>query len=238
MDTNMGSNGLKGFFPLNGQALVPQSTRFFEHVNSISAPTSETTFASRGYILHLTMYGVSLMGELNELRRQYKNNKFKVFYFSKGLANIQLFIEFLFEILHEKDEPLIALIELVKAGLKLREYHQLLTKEKGIHSYLELESYRELTLLNEIKQNHIQLMRQKRRVEKLHNFQLNQQYEQIRMAQNQKLMQEYDERYRQVVEEGLGLPDPKPGPARQLDAPQDGDHAQARQGASPSQLDL
>jgi len=177
MDTNMGSNGLKGFFPLNGQALVPQSTRFFEHVNSISSPTSETTFASRGYILHLTMYGVSLMGELNELRRQYKNNKFKVFYFSKGLANIQLFIEFLFEILHEKDEPLIALIELVKAGLKLREYHQLLTKEKGIHSYLELESYRELTLLNEIKQNHIQLMRQKRRVEKLHNFQLNQQYE-------------------------------------------------------------
>lgn len=69
------------------------------------------------------MYGISLMGELNELRRQYRNNKFKVFYFSKSLANIQLFIEFLFEILHEKDEPLIALIELIKAGLKLREYH-------------------------------------------------------------------------------------------------------------------
>ena len=63
------------------------------------------------------------MGELNELRRQYKNNKFKVFYFSKGLSNIQLFVEFLFEILHEKDEPLIAMIELLKAGLKLREYY-------------------------------------------------------------------------------------------------------------------
>jgi hypothetical protein len=46
-----------------------------------------------------------------------------VFYFSKGLSNIQLFVEFLFEILHEKDEPLIAMIELVKAGLKLREYY-------------------------------------------------------------------------------------------------------------------
>ena len=104
--------------------LLSQKTRLHEQVNTISpASTSETGLASRGYILHLTMYGISLMGELNELRRQYRNNKFKVFYFSKSLANIQLFIEFLFEILHEKGEPLIAIIELVKAGLKLREYH-------------------------------------------------------------------------------------------------------------------
>ena len=94
------------------------------------------------------------MGELNELRRQYKNNKFKVFYWSKGLNNIQLFIEFLFEILHEKNEPLISVIELFKAVLKLREYYQLIKKE-NVHSYLELESYRELTLLKEIKENHI-----------------------------------------------------------------------------------
>jgi hypothetical protein len=100
------------------------------------------------------MYGLSLMGELNELRRQYRNNKFKVFYFSKGLNNIQLFIEFLFEILHEKNEPLISVIELFKACLKLREYYQLIKKE-NVHSYLELESYRELTLLKEIKENHI-----------------------------------------------------------------------------------
>ena len=69
------------------------------------------------------MYGYSIITELIDLRKQYKNNKFKVFYFSKGLNNIQLFVEFLFEILHEKDEPLIALIEAVKAGLKLREYY-------------------------------------------------------------------------------------------------------------------
>ena len=94
------------------------------------------------------------MNELNDLRKQYRNNKFKVFYFSKGLNNIQLFVEFLFEILHEKDEPLIAVIELVKASLKLREYFLLINKEK-VHSYLELESYKELTLLKEIKVNHI-----------------------------------------------------------------------------------
>ena len=29
-----------------------------------------------------------ILNELNDLRKQYKNNKFKVFYFSKGLNNI------------------------------------------------------------------------------------------------------------------------------------------------------
>lgn len=111
---------------------------------------ADNSLASKGYILHLIMYGLSLMGELNELRRQYRNNNFKVFYFSKGLSNIELFIEFLFEILHERGEPIIALVELIKAGLRLREYHQLITREKSIHSYLELDSYRELTILKEI----------------------------------------------------------------------------------------
>ena len=33
------------------------------------------------------------------------------------------FIEFLFEIIREKDEPVVAVIELVKAALKISEYH-------------------------------------------------------------------------------------------------------------------
>ena len=103
---------------------------------------------------------------LKTFPKQYKNNKFKVFYFSKGLNNIQLFVEFLFEILHEKDEPLIVFVEAVKAGLKLREYYQLIHKEK-VSSYLELESYKELTLLKEIKEGHIELMRTKRRMQKM-----------------------------------------------------------------------
>ena len=78
-------------------------------------------------------------------------------------------MEFLFEILHEKDEPLISIIELFKASLKLREYY-LLMKKENVQSYLELESYKELTLLKEIKVNHIQLMRSKRRICKLKGF--------------------------------------------------------------------
>jgi len=125
----------------------------FEHgVNSILVPgAQESSLASKGYILHLFMHGLSLMNELNELRRQYRNNKYKVFYFSKGLNNIQLFVEFLFEILHEKDEPLLTVIEVVKAGLKLRELWQLVNKEK-VNSYIELESYRELTIMKDIYQ--------------------------------------------------------------------------------------
>ena len=64
-----------------------------------------------------------MMGELNDLRKQYKNNKLKVFYLSKGLNNIQLFVEFLFEILHEKDEPIVSVVEFMKAMLKLKEYY-------------------------------------------------------------------------------------------------------------------
>ena len=40
-----------------------------------------------------------------------------------------------------------------------------MTKETGISAYLELESYREMVLLREIKENHIELMRSKKRVE-------------------------------------------------------------------------
>lgn len=61
---------------------------------------------------------------------------------------------------------MIVFVEAVKAGLKLREYYQLIHKEK-VSSYLELESYKELTLLKEIKEGHIELMRTKRRMQKL-----------------------------------------------------------------------
>lgn len=82
-----------------------------------------------------------------------------------------MFIEFLFEILHEKDEPLICMVELVKAALKLREYYQLIHRER-VNSYLELDSYRELTLLKEIKENHIKMMRTKKRIERIKGFQV------------------------------------------------------------------
>ena len=146
------------------------------------------------------------MNELNELRRQYRNNKYKVFYFSKGLNNIQLFVEFLFEILHEKDEPLMACIEVVKAGLKLRELWQLVSKEK-VNSYIELESYRELTIMKDIYQTQIKLMRTKRRVKKLELFHANRDYKQLKnnTSEFHEIEAQYDLQYQRVVLEGLGI---------------------------------
>lgn len=132
--------------------------------------------STQGIRLHILIYGIQLFTELREMRRQYKNNKLKVFYLSKGIQHFELFFEFLYEILHEKDEPIALFFEVIKSGLKLNEFYQLMTKEKGLHTYLELESYREFIICNEIKQENILLMRTKRRVEKLHNLQLNQQY--------------------------------------------------------------
>ena len=52
------------------QAFGPNRTRLLEsQINSISTPQTDGGLASKGYIVHLAMYGASLMGELNELRR-------------------------------------------------------------------------------------------------------------------------------------------------------------------------
>jgi len=63
-----------------------------------------------------------------------------VFYFSKALSNIQLFIEFFFEVLNERAEPLILLIEGVKSLLKFREYRLLVGQER-INTYIDMEAY-------------------------------------------------------------------------------------------------
>lgn len=59
-------------------------------------------------------------------------------YTSKALTNIQLFIEFIFESMRERSEPLVALFELTKLIFKLKEYSSLLYQEK-INMYIELE---------------------------------------------------------------------------------------------------
>jgi len=59
------------------------------------------------------------------------------------MAQIQIFVEFLFEMLGEKSEPLILGIELIKCAMKLNEYTKLVKNEK-IKTYLELDDYRGL----------------------------------------------------------------------------------------------
>ena len=77
------------------------------------------------------------------------------------MSNIELFVEFFFEILNEKCEPIIALFEALKAYLGLREYHSLIEKE-NINVFININAYKEYKLLQEIKENHVQLVRSKK----------------------------------------------------------------------------
>lgn len=71
--------------------------------------------------------------------------------------------------MNENVDPLLFLIETVKAGLKLKEYDSLIRKEK-INVYIDLEAYKEIKKLKEIKENHFFLLRSKRRMPKLKQF--------------------------------------------------------------------
>ncbi len=120
-------------------------------------------------MMHSLIYGLNVYQELNSLRQQYRENKYSVFYFSKALSNIQLFVEFFFEIMHERAEPLIVAIELAKSVLKFREYRLLVGQEK-INTYIEMEAYQELKKMKEIKDAHFTLVRTKKKLPKIKQF--------------------------------------------------------------------
>ena len=52
-------------------------------------------------------------------------------------------MEFFFEILNERDEPLVLAFESVKALLRLQEYRRLVSEEK-IHTFVEFEVYKNI----------------------------------------------------------------------------------------------
>ena len=117
-------------------------------------------------------------------------------------------MEFVFEILHEQNEPLVSAIELLKAGLRLHEYYQLIVKE-GVNSYLELASYNELTQTREIKHDQIEHMRQKKLLQKMSTFKPNERLMMLESGSDQE--EELDS---SLLE--LGLTDPlNPKPAIQ-----------------------
>ena len=113
------------------------------------------------------------------MRQHYLNNKYDVFYFSKGLSNIEYFIEFFFEILNEKVEPVILFLEGIKVLLRLREYMQLL-KSEHVNSYIDIDAYQEMKKLKEIKENHFFLVRSKKRLPKIKNFKFSTKLQELR----------------------------------------------------------
>ena len=118
------------------------------------------------------------------MKQSYYDNKYEVFYFSKGLTHLELFAEFFFEIMNENCDPLLAFVELIKTGLKLKEYHGLLKKE-NVNVYVDMDTYREIKRLKEIKENHFYLTRSKRKMPKLKQFKFSERLKQLQLSQSQ-----------------------------------------------------
>ena len=95
---------------------------------------------TRELVMHCLMYGTSLYSELNEYRHYRANNTHKVAYSSGALSQVQLFLEFLFEVINERDEPLVFAFEVAKAVLRLREYRSLVKHER-INTLIDMECY-------------------------------------------------------------------------------------------------
>lgn len=109
------------------------------------------------------MYGTSLYSELSEFRNQNADNSQKVAYYSGALSQIQLFMEFLFEVLHERGEPLVFAFEAVKSVLKLREYRRLVKYER-VNVFIDMEQYKLLKQAQEYEEGMCKLIRTQKQV--------------------------------------------------------------------------
>jgi len=74
-------------------------------------------------------------------------------------------MEFLFEVINERGEPLVFAFEVVKAGLRLREYRSLVRHER-INTLIDMEMYTQLKLAQEHEDKLCSLIRSQKTVEK------------------------------------------------------------------------
>jgi len=67
-------------------------------------------------------------------------------------------MEFLFEVLHERGEPLVFAFEAVKSVLKLREYRRLVKYER-VNVFIDMEQYKLLKQAQEYEEGMCKLIR-------------------------------------------------------------------------------
>ena len=88
--------------------------------------------------MHCLMYGTSLYSEMRDYMHYRSSNTHRVSYSSGAFSQVQLFMEFLFEVINERDEPLVFGFEAIKFFLRLREYRALVCHEK-INVLIDME---------------------------------------------------------------------------------------------------
>ena len=121
--------------------------------------------------LHLGLFAVSLIGEVNTIRKQYLSGDKKLIYLSNTLSQVEMLWELTFAHLNETVEPLIYFFEGVKALLRLKEYIGLITKEK-IGCYISKELYEVHKKEEEKQKSMVMLPRSKKMLPKPDNFPL------------------------------------------------------------------
>ena len=134
------------------QSKVRSSKTYYEVSKQKATPGPD----KKTVLLHGSMYLLSLLGEIFQLRNQYNENKYPVFYFSVAIQTCELFIEFILQLLNRQSDYLIMLMEFVKSLTKFREYRMLTTKE-NIKLFIEQSEYHEHKENREIKMTHYTL---------------------------------------------------------------------------------
>jgi len=132
---------------------------------------SNSVQGSKTSALHLGLFALSLVGEINTIRKQYNSNDRKLIYLSSTLSQLELLCELYFGHVNEKIEPLIYFFEAIKALLKLKEYVGLITKEK-MGCYISKELYEVHKKDEEKKKSMVMLPRSKKCLPKPDNFPL------------------------------------------------------------------
>lgn len=90
--------------------------------------------------LHIGMFALSFISEINTIRLQYKEGDRRLVYLSSTMSQLELLWELYFGHLNETVEPLIYFFEAVKSILKFGEYIKLITKAK-MSCYVSKELY-------------------------------------------------------------------------------------------------
>ena len=90
--------------------------------------------------IHIGMFALSFISEINTIRLQYKEGDRKLVYLSSTLSQLELLWELYFGHLNESVEPLIYFFEAIKSILKFGEYIKLITKAK-MSWYVSKELY-------------------------------------------------------------------------------------------------
>jgi hypothetical protein len=93
----------------------------------------------------------------------------KVKYLSGIISQLQIFAEFFFDILNERDEPLVFVFEAVKALLRLKEYRDLVKNEK-IKTYFDFEVYKNLKETQAFEESLCKMIRSSKTIQKPANL--------------------------------------------------------------------